>query len=213
MRVVVLSESEADEAALRPVIAALIATPATFCEPVVAVRGYTGLQRRGIIKGLYYNHGADGIVVVGDADTTELHSDAHDAPGAEPTNCRLCELRTTLAQVRAELRPVAGRRPLRTAVGVAVPAIEAWYLAGSTARPSEAGFRQRFWTPFDSGGIHAYKRALKNLAFGEGVLSWRARLEVARDYGHGMSMRLQSLRDNFPLGFGSLERDLRAWHG
>ena len=75
--------------------------------------------------------GHDGLPLVPDAEPDPpplltVDSPDHDAPGPADASCRLCRMRGALEETLARLPPLEGRQPLLAAVGLAVPAIEAW---------------------------------------------------------------------------------------
>src|SRR5260370_3582266 len=83
-----------------------------------------------IIKDLHYNSDADGLVVVIDSDESPLHQEIHDSWPDESQTCRLCVLRRLVTRERSNLSTVPNRPKLKIAIGIAVPAIEAWYRCG-----------------------------------------------------------------------------------
>src|SRR5205085_4896832 len=60
--------------------------------------------------------------------------------GAEDLACRLCVLRKTAELARSHLRPVEGRAPIRVAIGLAIPCIEAWWRCGHDPAITEAAW-------------------------------------------------------------------------
>ena len=95
------------------------------------------------------------------------------------------------------------------AVGLAVPAIEAWLLCGRDTSVTEAA-----WVQGQASGRLPYTRAqLKWKVYGTERPSLphelrRAVQEVSRHRGD-----VRRLENDFPHGFGALTRDLRAWKG
>jgi hypothetical protein len=128
MKLTTLSESEADEAALR-----------IFAEGILGkqVDWHPGLRRRSggfgsvlsvlpaQIRSLHYHTGADGLIVVLDSDFTPTHKPDHE-PAYTDQKCRLCQLRRIVTDVSQYLRPRADGTSLKSAIGLAVPQIEAW---------------------------------------------------------------------------------------
>lgn len=137
MRVAILSESSADEAALRFLVdAALGIKTVPVADFPLRSRGFNAVRAAlaAIIRFLQYRTEADGLVVVVDSNHTSLDD------GAEKN--RLRELRKASDEVCAHLGAVAGRIPLRVAIGVAAPAIEAWLLCKRRLEISEAAWEQ-----------------------------------------------------------------------
>jgi hypothetical protein len=94
-----------------------------------------------------------------------------------------------------------------SAVGLAVPAIEAWYLCGREQNVSENAWAQ---------GLKERRRPytrnrLKELAYGTDRPSLALETSGAIDEMHRVAQDLGQLERKFPVGFGSLLRDLRAW--
>ncbi|HEX8360383.1 MAG TPA: hypothetical protein VF613_09760, partial [Longimicrobium sp.] len=146
MRVVVLSESPADVAAVRVLVDAVldVETSAPDLPNLIAPPGWPGVRNvlPGAVKQLHYHTDVEGLVVVADSDRSIVHVDQHDAmEGGEP-GCRLCELRRTLRAITNTLAPRIGQAPLKIAVGVAVPAVEAWYVRGVDPHVNEAAWKR-----------------------------------------------------------------------
>ncbi|HUG11583.1 MAG TPA: hypothetical protein VMM36_11245, partial [Opitutaceae bacterium] len=100
-----------------------------------------------------------------------------------------------------------GRARLHTAVGLAVPAIEAWLLCGKEERVTEDA-----WTRGQESGWLPYtRRELKHLTYGT------VRPSLPDEIHHSLQSigrhrgDMRRLENDFPRGFGPLVRDLRAW--
>ena len=95
------------------------------------------------------------------------------------------------------------------AIGVCVPALEAWLLCGRDTSVTEAA-----WLAGQQSGRLPYtRRELKWRVYGTERPSLefetrRAVQEVSRHRGD-----VRRLENDFPNGFGALARDLRGWHG
>ncbi len=139
MKVAVLSESPADEAAIRILVDGILGRQTqTVGLPDLRTRGWPSTLQflPGVLKHLYYRTDAEALVV--DSDSSPAHGNTHDQPGRADPQCRLCQLRKVAAQTQSQLRPVAGRLLLKTAIGLAVPTIEAWYCCGVDLHATEA---------------------------------------------------------------------------
>lgn len=158
-----------------------------------------------VLRHLHFNTDADTLVVVVDADDSVVHTDEHDRPGYFHPHCRMCRLRAVYRQTARRFPAVHGRERVVRAVGVAVPAIEAWYLCGRDETVTEAAWREG-----RSAGRSPYSRAeLKLRVYGTDRPSLaleieRALAEVAR---HRADTR--RLEHEFP-GFAALAADLRG---
>lgn len=209
MKLAILSESPADEAALRLLVEHVLGEPLQLVAPALRARGWPSVEQvlPPILRHLHFHTDAHGLVVVVDSDDSPVHTEAHEAPGYHHPFCRVCRLRSVFRRTLKNLPPARGRAgPLR-AVGVAVPAIEAWLLCGRDDAVTEAA-----WVAGQESGRAPYTRAeLKARVYGttRPSLPWetkRAVEEIARHRGD-----VRRLEHDFPQGFGSLVRDLRAW--
>lgn len=143
MKVAVLSESPADEAALRILVDAILGIETEPIDPPpLRSRGWPSVRNvmPTVIKHLYYQTDADAFLMVADSNGSPVHQSTHEVPGGADEQCRLCKLRQGVTTVRSQFRAVATRRPLRIAVGLAVPAIEAWYRCGIDPHATEAAW-------------------------------------------------------------------------
>src|SRR5215212_1976636 len=134
MKVVVLSESSADEAAIRILINGILGEETEDVPSLpLRSRGWPYVLRvlPTVIKFLHYQTDAEAIVVIADSDDSPVHRSSHDQAGNAEVGCRLCQLRKVFKETK--LTAITGRGELKIAVGLAVPAIEAWYLCGVDA--------------------------------------------------------------------------------
>lgn len=210
MKVAILSESSADEAAVR-ILANGILQEET--EPVgsfpLRARGWpsVGHVLPAVIKHVYYQTEAEGLVVVVDSNHSKLHQGNLDAQCAQDRACRLCLLRNIVTQVQDQLRSVPARAAFKIGLGLAVPAIETWYLCGIRSGVSEAAWR----TGLETGKYPYTKNQLKQYAYGTERRSLEMETRHAIEQARRLVDNLPLLNEKFPLGFGSLQRDLRSW--
>lgn len=103
MKVAVLSESSADEAAIRVLVDALLSqeAEAPSSMPPIRKRGWPAVRNvlPAILKALHYQSDSDGLVVVVDSDLSQVHQANHTAQGQRAPKCRLCELRAVARDV------------------------------------------------------------------------------------------------------------------
>ena len=209
MKLALLSESPADEAALRVLVEYVLGEPFAQVSPALRARGWPSVEQvlPSVIRHLHFNTEAAGLVVVVDSDDSPVHTAEHEAPGYFHPLCRICRLRAVFRRTVRNLPPAHGRTRVLRAVGLAVPAIEAWYLSGRDTSVTEAA-----WTSGQAAGRLPYSRSeLKWRVYGTERPSLpheikRAVQEVTRHQGD-----VRRLENDFPLGFGSLARDLRSW--
>jgi hypothetical protein len=209
MKVAILSESPADEAALRVLVEAVLREPIERVQSGLRARGWPNVLQLlpPVIRHLHFNTDADGLVVVVDCDDSVVHTVEHEAPDYFHPLCRLCRLRAVFRQTTKRLPPARGRTRVLRCVGVPVPAIEAWYLCGRAPEVTEAA-----WIAGREQGRAPYTRSdLKWRVYGTDRPSLpfetqRALEEVRRQRGD--TRRLEA---DFPGGFGALAADLRRW--
>jgi hypothetical protein len=210
MKVCVLSESTADEEAIFVLLDGIRGAPVerTYSGRL-RTRGWTGVFAAisTIVRKLHFHSDAEALVVVVDSDSKPIHRAAHDETGADTEGCRLCELREIVAHTQAGLRPVPGKQPLKVALGLAVPAIEAWYLCGVNTQVGEIP-----WVT----GVQARKppftrKRLKELVYGTDIPSLELETARATEHARRLAQKLDVLRNSFPDGFGPLAREVAAW--
>jgi len=209
MKLALLSESPADEAALRILVEAVLKAPFVTVQSLLRARGWPSVEQvlPSILRHLHFHTDADGLVVVVDSDDSPVHTDAHEAPGYFHPYCRICRLRAVFRRTLKNLPPAHGRTRVLRAVGVAVPAIEAWYLCGRDTSVTEEA-----WIRGQEAGMAPYSRSeLKWRVYGTERPTLphemkRAVQEVMRHHGD-----VRRLENDFPQGFGALARDLRTW--
>lgn len=144
-----------------------------------------------------------------DSDYTPVHEPSHPEQGDPDSECRLCRVRGILAEEKRRLRPRTPYAALKTAAGMAVPQIEAWFRCGINHGVNEFVWRR-------AGGLRHYfydSRGLKRAVYGtetpSGALAVKtATNEAKRLVDHGL---LPQLEQSFPGGFGALAADVRSW--
>ena len=186
MKIAALSESPGDEAALRAIASAVLGSDLKFVRPQLRARGWPSVLQvlPAILRYLHFKTDTFGLMVVVDSDDSVVHEPGHDEPGKFHPGCRLCLLRAACRRTLRHVPPANGRARLRTAIGLAVPAIEAW--------------------PYS-------RRDLKQLTYGTVRPSLPAEVRASIDgigRHHGDVRRLEN---DFPRGLGSLTADLRGW--
>jgi hypothetical protein len=211
MKLAVYSESRADEKAVRVLAGALLGGA---CEEApltrLRARGWTPMlsTARVVICQLHYATDTDGLVIVADGNGSAVHAAA---PGAEcepASGCRLCQLRAAVGRAYAELVPVPGRAPLRVAVGVAYPSVEAWYLCGRQQSSSEATWMRAMREGTQARG---YILKLKQAVYGTDRPTLAKEVECAAREAQRLASDLAALEQAFPAGFGSLADEVRSW--
>lgn len=143
MKVAVLSESSADEAAVRLLVEAVLGVQTTSPEPLtLRSRGWPAVRDvlPTVIRHLHFQTDVEGLVVVADSDRSVIHTVQHDMTEDGQPGCRVCELRNVHQFTRHRMAERVGRAPLKVAIGVAVPAVEGWYARGVVPHVNEAAW-------------------------------------------------------------------------
>jgi hypothetical protein len=117
----------------------------------------------------------------------------------------MCELRAVFRRTAKKLPPAHGRARVLRAVGIAVPAIEAWYLCGRDPSVSEVA-----WIAGQESGQPPYSRAqLKWRVYGTDRPSLPHEIQCALHEVERHRRDLRRLENDFP-GFAALARDLNS---
>jgi len=209
MKIAVLSESPADEAAVHILVEALLNVQIESAAlPPIRTRGWplSKALLSNSLKYLYYHTDADALVVVVDSDSSPIHDQLHERPESTIEKCRVCLLQAVIAHTQKYCRVIEGRNRIKTAVGLAVPAIEAWYLCGTDPQASEAALKQ-----YSSDRIAELIKQLKRSVYGTDRPSLELETARAVEEATRLVQNLNLLEQLFPNGFGTLARDVRNW--
>lgn len=207
MRVALLSESPADETALRVLVSSVLGATPKFVQAGLRARGWPNVVQvlPAVIRHLHFNTDTNLLVVVVDADDSVVHAEEHETPGYFHPQCRMCQVRAVFRQTTKRLPPAHGRARVLRGVGVAVPAIEAWYLCGQDETVSE-----RAWVDGRKAGRVPYSRAeLKWRVYGTDRPSLPHEIRCALQQVERLRRDTRRLEHDFP-GFARLAHDLRA---
>jgi hypothetical protein len=159
MRIAVISESPADQEAVHILAKSVLGPTCIAVRQDLQAAGWSGVLDilPVAIKMLHFRCEADGLIVVVDSDDNPIST-------ASEEN-RLHKFRRVAEQTTSTLSPVSGHPPLRVAVGVAVPALEAWLLSADRQDFSEAVWENGLRT-----GVPPYSRNdLKTHLYGGGT--------------------------------------------
>ena len=164
-------------------------------------------QLPGVIRHLHYRSDAYGLVVVVDSDSPITHREM-----ANQTVCqdgwRLCELRGVAHSTLQQLSARPGTASLKVAVGLAVPAIEAWYRVGIDATVTEAGWIQAH-TGLKPRPPYT-KTSLKEAVYGTDRPPRALAVNRAIEQATRLTTELSELSIAFP-GFRVLRDELTRW--
>lgn len=209
MNVAVLSESPADEAAVRILIGGILGTEISAVNYPLRSRGWPSVLQLlpTVLKHLHYQTDAEALVLVVDSNSSPVHVISHEEPNQADLNCRICRLRHAIRQTQYQLRERAGYAPIKTAIGLAVPCIEAWYRCGMDARVTEAAWL----SGMGSGPLPYAKIGLKREVYGTERPSLLLEEKRASEEATRLAQNLSLLERLFSNGFGILTRDVRGW--
>lgn len=209
MKLGILSESPADEAALRILLAAVTGDSIEIVQPPLRARGWPNVMQvlPAVMHHLQFQTDAFGLVVVVDSDDTRLHEADHADPDKFHPLCRLCQLEMTMRRARKRWTLPPGRAPLHTAAGLAVPAVEAWYLCGRDPDVGEAAW----WRARERGDTRYTRRELKLRVYGTMRPSLPLEVHRAEEEARRLARDIHLLEREFPGGFGTLANAVRRW--
>jgi hypothetical protein len=210
MKLAVLSESSADEAAIRIIVEGILGqSTEEIALQRLRSRGWPSVKNvlPAVMARLQYQTEAEALVLIVDSDDSPVHKPAHEEPGAEDVDCRLCQLRTTVAQVRNRLSVPAIRSALKIGIGVAVPSIEAWLCCGINPHVNEATWRRHL----QGEQITYNRKSLKVEVYGTDHPSLETLTNRGMEASRLLVNDLVQLETLFPNGFGHLAREVRTW--
>ena len=209
MKIAVVSESPADEAAIKILVDAIVGKETDLVSLRLRPNGWPHVLQLlpAMIKDLHYNTDADGFTVVVDSDNSPVHFDDHEDDDQWNSECRLCLLRNCIQTTLRKLSRVATRLGLKTAAGVAIPAIEAWYQCGVDLHVNEA----RWIGKLSGEKINFTKESLKIAVYGSNQPPLQTETSAAIEAAKRLADNLDQLEQLFPNGFGCLLADVRGW--
>lgn len=209
MKVGFLSESPADEAAVRILVEAILEERVQLVQPSLRARGWPHVLQvlPDLLRHLQFQTEADALIVVVDSDDTTLHDGNHEDPNQYHPFCRICQLELAVRRTVKRWKLPDGRAGIRVAIGMAVPAVEAWYLCGRDPEVGEGGWRvcaERGRCPYN-------RRELKWRTYGTHRPPLLLETRRAEEECRRLAKELRELENAFPLGFGNLAREVRQW--
>lgn len=211
MKVAVLSESPADEAAIKILVDGILGFETERIDgPRLETRGYPSIigQISSVYKHLYFCTEAEAFVVFLDADDSEFHKKLHEKSSTSAGECRLCKVRNCITNVRKNITPVPHRSKLNTAVGIAYPFIEAWFCCGRLPGVGENNWKRSLKNP---SGLREKKLEIKRQLYNTDHHSLSLKTQVAITESTRLSQDIDQMKRLFPVGFGSLVDDVSNW--
>ncbi len=210
MKVAIFSESPDNEIAIRILVDRILGQQTGAARLLeLQTRGWSGVRGSlsAVLTDLHNRREAEALVVVADTDDSPVHQVEHEQPSSLELECRLCYLRDVIRRTQARLKPRAGQGPIKTAVGVAVSAIEAWYLCDIDPRATEAAWIQGLQSKHSPYSRDEFKKVVYKFARPSRAMRTQCASEAATRLVQGLPL----LEKNFPIGFGALVRDLKTW--
>jgi hypothetical protein len=213
MKVGIVSESPANEAAVAIILKALIGREIEVVSSGRARNGWSGAIKAVEVelKHLHYNSDAHGIIAVVDSDDTPVHCEEHEVPGGGRGDCRVCRIMEIIRSTELGLKP---RRHVKygvqNAIGLAVPALESWLLFGRDHRVHvvEARYER---DQLDGVDLKPARVQLKRDLYGTAQPSRRHETTVAIQEATRVSTILPRLEEAFPKGFKRFAQKVRSW--
>ena len=201
MRCAILGESAADEAAVETLLGALIGDSFERVHRGLKAPGWPAVRNLlpVTIKRLQFSSDTDALIVIADSNHTSVQE------GASPN--RLDELNGVARQTLQGLAEVPGRDRLMVAVGIAVPAMEAWLLAPDNPRLSEAAWEEGLKNKRDP----YTKNELKKQLYGTDRPAFELEKERMISAAGTVAQNIPLLEKRFPQGFGTLVQTVREW--
>jgi hypothetical protein len=186
---------------LRLIVEALLGRRTIPTEIVLRSRGWNAVRNTFLTtaKELHYQSDTDALVVVVDSNHTYL--------SIGQMKNRLREFQELAQNCRSQLRPISGRLPLKIAVGVAAPALEAWWLCRTHPQVSEAAWERGLGEKRDPYSKLDLKKWLYGAENNSLPHMTQKMVEAARDLENDLAV----LERAFPRGFGSLAQEIRSW--
>jgi len=213
MKVAVLSESEADETGVRVFVDAILQTRTEPVRIKPRHRGWPHVLKvlPNVLRQMHYHTDAEALAVVVDSNDSPCHPPGPNGTCQGGGRCRLCLLRDAARETLGRVRPRQHMPPLKMAIGLAVPAIEAWYVFQT--RP---GISEGAWIRGMAERHLPYTRGeLKQAMYGTtrpSLTLMAERIQRAASRLAGQE-NLEGLERTFPVGFGALAEAVRGWRG
>lgn len=212
MKIAFFSESKIDETVLKNLVEEISESEIeeTDIRKKLRFRSSSHLVKNlsVVISSVHYNSDAKFLVIASDSDDYPVHISQHDIN--ENGECHLCRLRKIVKNSLAEMQAVEGKEMLKVAIGVPVPAIEAWLLFGKNPQVSE-----NTWIRKQNGEkINYNRKKLKTELYGGERVSEEKKIEISIKAIERIveNQLLDDLEKSFPQGFGSLSNEVKSWN-
>ncbi|MCH7988006.1 MAG: hypothetical protein IID46_02520 [Planctomycetes bacterium] len=210
MKIAILSESPADEAAVKIFVEKILGQTIEVITRRVRSSGVDAVLNSvpPVLKALHYHRTADALVVALDSDRSPVHLSDHIPNDHAKLGCCSCNLHLIIEETLRHLRPIPNQPKIQTAVAVAVPAIEAWYQFGRDSNCTEAGWIHRRTAGVDA---PAEIRKLKRAVYGTDRPGQALSKGKAIEHAERLAADLTPLEEYFPNSFGVFAQQVREW--
>ena len=213
MRVAVICESSVDEEIIRALIDAILGDSTSRVLPRYQVKGWPHVitDLPNLLPGILLDPTIDALSIIADSNGSAPPGSGRESPESKPSKAD--RMRRLVETVEGILKVESGRasvRPLRIAIGIAVPAIEAWCLPDdeTVSESSWLSFLETNPEPF---AVSARTRELKRRVYGKVHGNVETRTPQAIKLAARIAKRVDTLERKFPGGFGPFARAIRAW--
>ncbi len=206
MRVAILSEGKTDAAVVRLLVDAVLGIETQPVPELVPIHaGWPAVLESlaSALANLMGRNDCDGLVVSFDLDGSIVYPDEGDP------YLKFLRRRDVKQIIDAHTADCAnaGTQPVRIAVAAALPALEAWLLAGTKLAQDEA----HYLAIEPDERTRQQRAALKRQKYGTTDPVGPKAIRAALANAERLAADLSILRTHFPIGFGCLEADLRSW--
>jgi hypothetical protein len=211
MKVAIVSESPADTTAIHILLEALAGRRIELVKDARLRAGGWPSMLHAIdveLKYLHYRTDAHALIAVADSDDSPVHEPAHESSGSAVESCRVCRLRAKIGSIQANLRPRHLSYRIGVAIGLAVPALEAWLLCGRNPHAAEGKFiRERQ----AGNSLFTLRKELKRELYGTESPTLENAKACATREATRLAQNLSQLEEQFPLGFKPFAQMIRTW--
>lgn len=209
MKLVFFGESPADQAVIAEFTKGILGQPFENLDLSLEGHGWPSVLQTlpAVIAHVYYRTDADEIVVVVDADDSPIHDTTMPTESDCHPECRYCQLRKKAHLAHSKLSKVEGRNPPKIAIGIAVPAIEAWLQVGINHEVGEA----RWKIGMKENNRPFTRRKLKELVYGSDHPSIEIELNRGSEEATRIVTEKKPIEIDFPTGFGLMANEIRSW--
>jgi hypothetical protein len=211
MKVGIVSESPADDAVIRILLEAITRRKIdVIASARVRAGGWPSMLQVIEVeyKRLHYATDAHAIVAIADSDDSPIHDDGHTQSNSICDNCRFCLISERIQRAQSNVRKRQDGSQITSAIGLAIPSIEAWLLCGTDPHCVEAHFVREL---VSRKSLLHLRRKLKQQLYGTITPPLRLEIEIASQEARRHAADLSQLETHFPRGFMPFAQQVRSW--